>query len=111
MASQFAAGTQDGTGAAITIQLGWVPDYVLVQNWEATDFGSLLWVKGMAQAAAIKQLTSTGSLLTTLGISTNAGSGQLGATAAVKAGFIIGADTDVNVSGESITWIAMRNMP
>lgn len=105
MASQFAAGTQDGTGASINISLGWQPDYVLVQNWEATDFGSLLWVKGMADAAAIKQLTSTGSLLTTLGISMYAGS-----TTASK-GFTIGADTDVNVSGESITWIAMRNLP
>lgn len=109
MASQFAAGTQDGTGAAITIELGWVPDYVLVQNWEATDFGSLLWVKGMADAAAIKQLTSTGSLLTTLGISLYQGSGVTGSIK--RKGFIIGADTDVNVSGESITWVAMRNLP
>ena len=109
MASQFAAGTQDGTGAAINIELGWQPDYVLVQNWEASDFGSLLWVKGMADAAAIKQLTSTGSLLTTLGISMYAGSSTPGAQK--RKGFTIGADTDVNVAGESLTWVAMRNMP
>lgn len=109
MASQFATGTQDGTGAAIIIELGWVPDYVKVQNWEAADFASLEWFKGMADAAAIKQATSTSSLLTTLGITPYQGSGTAGAQK--KKGFTIGADTDVNVSGESITWVAMRNLP
>lgn len=105
MSEQFKCGTQDGTGAAINIELGWLPDHVVVQNWEATDFGRLEWFKGMAAAAAIKTLTSTKSLLTTLGITQYAGS------TTAKQGFTIGADTDVNVSGESITWCAWRNLP
>lgn len=105
MSEQFKCGTQDGTGAAINIELGWLPDHVVVQNWEAADFARLEWYTGMAAAAAIKTATSTKSLLTTLGISQYAGS------TTAKKGFTIGADTDVNVSGESITWLAWRNLP
>ena len=111
MADEIRTGTQDGTGASIVIQVGWVPDWVVVQNIEAADFARLEWYKGMTAAHAIKTVTSTKSAITSLGISQNAGSGQLGATAAVKPGFIIGADTDVNVSGEALTWIAGRNTP
>ena len=109
MAIQFQTGTQDGTGAAINIELGWQPDKVEVQNCEAADFARLEWYKGMADAAAIKTATSTKSLLTTLGISMYAGSSTPGAQK--RKGFTIGADADVNVSGESITWCAWRNAP
>lgn len=105
---QFKTGTQDGTGASIDINLGWIPDHVRVFNWEATDYGSLTWFKGMTAGHAIKELTGTDrdlSKITTLGI-TQLGAG---ATDTVK-GFRIGADTDVNVSGESITWVAWRNL-
>lgn len=103
----FACGTQDGTGASIDINLGWTPDIVIVQNWEATDYGRLEWYKGMTDAHAIKLLTATDrdlSKITSLGISV------FGDDAAdTFRGFRIGADTDVNVSGESITWYAFRN--
>ena len=103
----FATGTQDGTGASIDIALGWIPDYVVVQNWEATDYGRLEWYKGMTDGHAIKLLNGTDrdlSKITSLGITTFGA----GASDTFK-GFRIGADTDVNVSGESITWIAQRN--
>jgi hypothetical protein len=103
MLQNFATGTLDGTGAAINISIGWIPDLVVVQNWEATDFARLEWYTGMAAASAIKTVTSTKTAITTLGISTYAG------TTTAKKGFTIGADTDVNVSGESITWCAWRN--
>lgn len=106
MADEFRTGTQDGTGASIDIELGWIPDKVEVQNWEAADFARLEWYKGMAAASAIKTVTSTKSAITTLGIS------QLSSpTFPAKKGFRIGADTDVNVSGESLTWVAYRNTP
>lgn len=103
MLQNFVCGSQDGTGAAINISIGWIPDKVEVQNWEAADFARLEWYTGMAAASAIKTVTSTKSAITTLGISAYAGS------ATAKPGFTIGADTDVNVSGESITWCAWRN--
>lgn len=103
----FASGTQDGTGASIDINLGWIPDIVFVQNWEATDYGRLEFYKGMTDGHAIKLLTATDrdlSKITSLGIT------LLGSAATdTVTGFRIGADTDVNVSGESITWIAYRN--
>ena len=102
---QFRCGTQDGTGAAITIELGWVPDYIDVQNNEAADFTRIRWQKGMTAAHGIKTVTSTNSLITSLGLSQNTGSST------VEAGFVIGADTDLNVSGERLTWMAWRNAP
>lgn len=107
MSDNFATGTQDGTGASIDINLGWIPDYVVVQNWEATDYGRLEFYKGMTDGHAIKLLTGTDrdlSKITSLGIT------LLGDAAAdTIRGFRIGADTDVNVNGESITWQAWRN--
>lgn len=103
---QVRSGTQDGTGASIDIELGWIPDVVIVQNHEAADFGRLEWYEGMSNDHAIKTLTSTKSKITTLGIT------PLGAAAgATMRGFRIGADTDVNVSGEALTWIAYRTGP
>jgi hypothetical protein len=100
----FATGTQDGTGASIDIALGWMPDYVEVLNWEASDFCEVSWSVGMAAASAIKRLTSTFSKISSLGITVFG----TGATDTFK-GFRIGADTDLNVLGESITWRAYRN--
>ena len=63
--------------------------------------------KGMTDGHAIKLLNGTDrdlSKITSLGITTFGA----GASDTFK-GFRIGADTDVNVSGESITWIAQRN--
>ncbi len=105
---QFKTGTQDGTGASIDISLGWTPDYVVVINWEATDYTEIRWFKGMTAGHGIKEITGTDrdlSKITSLGIT------QLGASASdTVEGFRIGADTDLNVAGESITWCAWRNL-
>ena len=61
----------------------------------------------MAAASGLKTLgTPTYNLITTLGISQYAGSDTPGSAAAP--GFTIGADTDVNVSAETIVYIAHR---
>lgn len=101
-------GTQDGTGASIDINLGFIPDEVIVINTESATVEELRWYKGMANASAIKTVTGTvaRTKITTLGITPLGGA----ATDTVK-GFRIGADTDVNVSGETIVWRATRCGP
>lgn len=109
----FATGTVAGTGAAINISCGFTPDYVKVFN--PNDAGSLWptleWTTGMAADSGIKTLKSVDSgatgnassnKITTGGISTYAGS-----TSAAP-GFTIGTDADINASGETVTWVAMR---
>lgn len=106
MLSNIVFGTQDGTGASIDITLGFIPSKVEVFNTEASDFASLTWFSTLPDAYALKRVTSTWSKITSLGIT------PLGAEAgATKLGFRIGADTDVNVSGETIHWAAYRNGP
>ena len=94
-------GTMDGTGAAIDIDLGWAPARVRVVNIESTTIEELEWFAGMANASAIKTVTGTVSRtkITSNGITPLSGS---------VLGFRIGADTDVNVAGETIVWIAER---
>ncbi|WP_395452848.1 hypothetical protein ACHMW5_02335 [Azospirillum melinis] len=114
MASNFRSGTVNGTGAAINVSLGWQPDYVKLIN--IADAGSLdpmmEWTSDMPAAAGIKYLriadnattaNKSHAYVTTGGVSVYAGSTSAGE------GFTIGADTDINASGEKIVWIAMRN--
>jgi hypothetical protein len=95
-------GSQAGTGANIDIELGWIPSHVRVVNITSATIEELEWFSGMASASAIKTVTGTvaRTKITTLGIT------PLSAT---FLGFRIGADTDVNVSGETIVWIAERS--
>jgi len=83
-----------GTAAAYTITTGFKARYVRVQNVTSRD--SLEWFEGMADDASIKQLAAgTRSLGTSLGITVAA------------SGFTVGLDTDVNVTSEQISWIAI----
>jgi hypothetical protein len=107
-------GTLNGTGAAINISLGFKPSAVKVFN--IADAGGLdpilEWVKGMGDGKGMKYLNiaddgSTSNVshefLATLGISEYAG-----ADASASPGFTIGADTDLNVDGEALVWVAYR---
>jgi hypothetical protein len=95
-------GSQDGTGASIDIELGFVPSHVKVVNIESATVEELEWYTGMADASAIKTVTGTvaRTKITTLGIT------PLSST---FLGFRIGADTDVNVAGETLIWEATRS--
>lgn len=110
MLSNIITGSQDGTGANIDIKLGFIPSKVEVYNTEAADNARLLWMNSMANASAYKETTVTGAptraLITTLGITPLGG-----AAGATMMGFRIGADTDVNVAGETIQWFAYRMGP
>ena len=96
-----------GTGANIDVKCGFVPSKVEVQNIDSATGESLWWYKGMPNASAIKRTNTAQTRITTLGIT------PLGNTAssATEQGFRIGADTDVNVSGEKIVAIAYRGGP
>ena len=95
-------GSQAGTGANIDIELGWRPTHVRVVNIGSATIEEVEWFAGMADASAIKTVTGTvaRTRITSNGIT------PLNST---FLGFRIGADSDVNVSGETLVWIAERS--
>lgn len=96
MITRAKTGTQNGTGAAIPINLGFKPKYVKVINVAAGGLCSLEHVDTMAAASGFKGITAgTKIFITSNGITLT------------DYGFTIGADTDVNVSGEAIHWFAI----
>jgi len=101
--NQVAAGTVTGTGAAINVVLGFTPRYVEVVNVASGGLVTAKWFQGMAAASAVKQAAAgTTSVITSNGISEYAGSAGV-----ESKGFTIGADTDLNVSGEAMYYIAL----
>ena len=84
-----------GTVAAYQFALGFKPRYVKVVN--LSGLASLEWFEGMSAANALKEVTDgTKSKITSNGITVD------------ENGFTLGLDTDVNVSGEQVSFIAMR---
>lgn len=91
-----------GTAAAFTITTGFKPRYVEVWNVTAASTGlvGVKWFEGMADASAIKindeGTSETGvTLITTLGITVS------------ETGFTVGLDTDLNVTSEQLSWMAI----
>lgn len=83
-----------GTVAAFTITTGFKPLYVRVVNNTSSDKEE--WFHGMAAASAHKQVAAgTSSAITTLGITQNSN------------GFTVGLDTDINVTSEQLSWMAL----
>lgn len=87
-----------GTAAAITISCGFQPRYVKVIN--KTGLCMEEWIEGMTAAHAVKTVDSGSNAtdivsLTSLGITVSEG------------GFIIGLDTDINVTSEQLHWVAI----
>lgn len=101
MASPISIGTYTGTGAAINISLGWVPDWVRIVN--ATDGTNVSeWFNGMAAASAISVVTTAGPVLD----ATNQISAYSAGTLA--AGFTVG--TDLSTSAKVYRYVAGRNL-
>lgn len=99
--SQFpnlVTGTYTGTGAAISISLGFIPDWVEVINY--TD-GDILWKwsSAMTNGHAI-QVDTAVSKITSNGVSTYSGSTTVGP------GFTIG--SSLSESGKVFAYVAMR---
>jgi hypothetical protein len=85
----------DGTAAAITITVGFKARWIRVINQNASS-SSFEWYEGMAAASALKRaLAGDITVVTTNGITVAATT------------FIIGLDTDVNVTSEQLNWIAI----
>lgn len=102
MASQVSIGTVTGTGAAVNISLGWIPDAVVIAN--VTDGDTIdYWWNGMTAATSITVTTAAATRAASDGISTYAGS-----TTAAK-GFTIGAGISENA--KVLYYTASRNLP
>lgn len=99
----YAVGTVEGTGAAINIELGFVPEHVVLYNVDG--LARLEWTDDLGDGFGIKTITvGTMSKITTLGVSAYAG-----VEGANSKGFTIGADTDINVSAETINYVAISS--
>jgi len=96
--ASFKTGTVEGTGATISIACGFVPSYVKIINVDGD--AEIAWTEDLADGEGYKCLTGgTNALMATLGITPTGPGGS-------NNGFQIGADTDVNVSGQTMLWIA-----
>ena len=96
MITRYKSGTQNGTGAAISINCGFKPKYVKVINVAAGGLCSLEHIDTMAAASGFKGITAgTKTFITSNGITLT------------DFGFTLGPDADVNVSGEAIHWFAI----
>lgn len=83
-----------GTVAAFTITTGFRPRYVKVSNVTSRD--QMEWFEGMTDDTGVKTVAAgTRTLSASLGITDNAN------------GFTMGLDTDVVVTSEQISWIAL----
>lgn len=100
--NNFETGVVTGTGAAINIELGWIPDYVKVFNITDADQTDE-WVKGMAAGTSIQTNTAVVTRATN-GISEYAGT-----LADKKPGFTIG--SGISESAKELRWIAIRRIP
>lgn len=113
--NEFNTGTVEGTGSAINVELGYNPDYVKCFNLD--DAGGLdpimEWTSDMPDAAGMKYLKTVDSGATGNAshdyVTSNGISAYAGVAASNAKGFTIGADSDLNASGETIVWIAGRN--
>lgn len=91
-------GTVEGTGAELIVLTGFVPRVVKMGN---IDGGArLLWNDSMPDDSGVKMLPAM-SFITTGGVSPYNEERE-------EMGFVLGADTDVNVSGETIYWEAYK---
>ncbi|RMD93749.1 MAG: hypothetical protein D6811_04320 [Alphaproteobacteria bacterium] len=90
-----------GTGSAINVSVGFTPARVEIIN--ETDPGHYIWTDTMGAGEMLKLVDGTVALTfaSSGGISTYAGS-----SGSAAKGFTIGADADMNGSGDTLHWVA-----
>lgn len=104
MASESKIGSYTGTGAAIDVELGWVPDYIRI--WNATDGDETYeWFSGMAAANALKTANHASTQLAL--ITSNGITALNPKDFAKKKGFTVG--TAISESTKVFRYIAVRN--
>lgn len=97
---QMVTGTVEGTGSAINVELGFMPAKVELFNEDGLCH--MVWTDSMAAGKGMKTVTAgTVSFVASNGVSQYAG-----ATRSASKGFTIGTDTDINVSGETLHYVA-----
>lgn len=90
-----------GTGAALNVEIGFIPSRVEIIN--ETNLAKFSWDSNMTDGYAFKQITNgTLSLITTGGISDYAGDDD------DSAGFSLGTDAGLNANNDVIRFIAFR---
>lgn len=104
MAGDIKVGSYEGTGAAINIQLGWVPDFIHI--WNATD-GDVHWdwFNGLGAGDALQNTnhaSTQNSLITSNGIDP-----YTPTNLSAKDGFTVG--TALSESGKVFRYLAVRN--
>lgn len=110
MANEVADGFYTGTGAAINIELGWVPDYVKIIN--LTDGTEMFeWFNGATnnptiQSRAVTDNATTGNA-SMVRLTSNAVSAYSPTNLSNKPGFTVG--TAISTSAKQYGWIAHRN--
>lgn len=83
-----------GTAAAFNITCGFKPRYVKVMNEDGDCYEE--WFEGMADSEAMKMVTGgTLAKITSHGI------------IPLDKGFTVGLDTDINVTSQQLSWIAL----
>lgn len=103
MAENVVIGSYTGNGAAINIELGFIPEYVLIEN--ATDGdANWKWFAGMAAGSALQQVAAGAkSLITANGVSPLPGD----RTTPRREGFTVG--TVLSETGKVHRYLAMRS--
>jgi len=89
------AGTFNGTGAALYLGIGFIPDYVRVENLESASMETIEWSRHMARAADLKygRQTSLVPLSTVVGTANYAALTSVGVTEYLGGDLITSAST------------------
>jgi hypothetical protein len=94
------SGTVTGTGAALNISLGWVPDYICVINVTDGDEKDE-WFSDMPAGHSI-QTTTAVAKITSNGFTAYEG------TSSASSGITLG--TAISENGKTLSYFAMRNL-
>lgn len=100
MPMNMATGTVEGTGSAINVSCGFTPLHVKLVNIDGDAM--LEWAPDMGAAGGYKTIADG----TSAHVATGGVSAYVGAVGTASNGFTIGADSDVNASGETLVWVA-----
>ena len=102
MIPSIKVGTYEGTGAALNVVLGFIPDYVKIINTEDGD-AVHEWFKGMGDGTSIATIAAAGPVLNAADGVTPLDSESLGQ------GFTVG--TDISEAAKTFRYVAMRSGP
>jgi len=95
-------GTVEGTGAALNITVGFIPDVVWLMNVDGNCM--MVWTANLGDADGQK-IVDSGSGATDISTVTSGGV-TAGDYDNSFLGFSISTDSDINAAGETINWVA-----